>query len=95
MRLDPVDDSHGHERSWDGFVTAVATAAHVRPEAITPSTRLDEDLGIDSLALAEVVVVLIVDFGMDAMAEQLDQRDWSGVTVGELYDEYRATAEPG
>jgi acyl carrier protein len=94
MALDPVDDSIGDERSWEGFVTAVATAAHVRPDAITRSTRLDEDLGIDSLALAEVVVVLIVDFGMENIAEQLDQRDWSGVTVGELYDEYRATVEP-
>jgi acyl carrier protein len=88
-----LEGSLDDKRRWNRFATSVAAAAHVRPEAITRSTRLHEDLEIDSLAFAEVVVVLIVDFGMETMADDLDRRDWSGVTVGELYDEYRSSLE--
>jgi acyl carrier protein len=78
------------EADWEDFVAAVAAAAQVREDAISPATRLGTDLGVDSLALTEVVVMLIVDFDMDGLSDQLDQRQWGSVTVGELYDEYRA-----
>ena len=86
------DPSTSDEHRWERFVHAIAAAAQVRPEAISRTTRLDDDLGIDSLALAELVVMLIVDFGMETLADDFDERDWSGVTVGALYEEYRTSA---
>jgi acyl carrier protein len=65
----------------------------VPAEDLAPSMRLDQDLALDSLALTEVVVLLIVDFDMETLAEELEQRDWRGVTLGDLYGEYR-TGQP-
>jgi acyl carrier protein len=85
-----VEAGVDRRQEWDRFAAAVAEAARVDPAAIEPHTRLLEDLGLDSLSLTEVVVALMVDFEMQALSEELEQRDWNGVTVGELYDEYRA-----
>lgn len=88
------DPSISDDERWEHFARAVAAAAQVRPEAISRTTRLEDDLGIDSLALAELVVMLIVDFEMETLADDFDQRNWSEVTVGALYEEYRiATSE--
>ncbi len=86
------DPSTSDEQQWERFVNAIAAAAQVRPETISRASRLEYDLGIDSLALAELVVMLIVDFGMGTLADDFDQRDWSGITVGALYEEYRVNS---
>ena len=75
--------------SWEAFSAAVAASVHVPAEQISPRTRLDRDLGLDSLALTELVVLLIVEFDMQGLAAELEQRDWTTVTVGALYEEYR------
>jgi acyl carrier protein len=74
---------------WPEFAAAVAACAFVSVDGITPATRLDADLGMDSLSLTELVVVLIVDFGAADLGDTLDDRDWAGVTVGQLFDECR------
>lgn len=51
--------------------------------------RLIADLGLDSLALAEVITALVLDFGMESLAADLDDRQWELVTLGELHEEQR------
>lgn len=77
------------KEGWDEFVQPIAAAAQVPPDEIAPATPLEE-LGIDSLAFTELVVTFIVDFGMETLEDELDRRDWSIVTVGELYEEFKA-----
>lgn len=79
----------GGKLQWREFAQAVAGAANVPAEAITAESRLLDDLGLDSLALSEVVVMLLVDLGMASLESGLGQRDWRHVTVGELFEEYR------
>jgi acyl carrier protein len=56
---------------------------------------LIDDLGIDSLALSELVVFLLVDLQMTSLESDLGKRDWTMVKVGELFDEYaRGQAPP-
>jgi acyl carrier protein len=88
-----VDGKH----TWEHFAAAVAGIAQVQAQDIAPTTRLDNDLGLDSLALTELVVLLIVDFDMESLEDDLDDRDWAHVTVGALYDEYTSgrRAQPG
>ena len=80
--------------SWETFAAAVAALAQVPADEITPEAGLDQDLGLDSLALTELVVLLIVDFDMQSLADELEHRDWSKVTMGELYDEYQMGRKP-
>ena len=79
---------------WEQFASAIAEAGEVSVETITPESRLLEDLGLDSLALSEVVVLLMVDFGMSALEKELASREWERVTVGELFDEYQRDERP-
>jgi acyl carrier protein len=82
-------DSRGSlKQTWQEFSDGVAGAARVPQARITPGTRLIEDLDLDSLALTEVIVVLISDFGFEQLDDELGDRVWEGVTVGDLFDEY-------
>jgi acyl carrier protein len=74
---------------WVRFAEAIAEAANLPIETIEPGSRLLEDLGIDSLGLAEVICLLLVDFKMASLESDLSTRDWRLVTVGELYEEYQ------
>lgn len=76
------------KRTWEEFTEAIAGVARVPSSGITERTRLVEDLGLDSLTLTEVVVLLIVDFELERLGDELGERDWDGVTVGALFDEY-------
>jgi acyl carrier protein len=82
------------KRSWDDFAATVAGIARVPVEGVRRDTRLVGDLGLDSLALTEVIVALIVDFDMEALSTELEERDWGAVTIGSLYDEYLSIREP-
>lgn len=75
--------------SQDKFLAAIGEIAGLDDGGPSVDARLVRDLGMDSVALAEVATFLIVDLGVDSVAETLDTRDWSEVTVAELYAEYR------
>jgi len=75
------------ERSWRELVAGIAAIARVDASAITPQTRLVEDLALDSLALTEVVVLMLVDFGLADTDGELEERDWTGVTIGAVFEE--------
>ncbi len=88
--------STGHgEPDWDRFAAEIACIAEVAPTDVSPETRIVEDLGYDSLALAELALVLIDDSEMDDVADSLVDKTWTGVTVGELYEQYRSRAGTG
>jgi acyl carrier protein len=74
--------------SWEEFVQPIADIARIDASDISPSTRLVADLDLDSLALTEVVVLLIVERGMESLSIGLEDRDWTELTVGELHREY-------
>jgi acyl carrier protein len=58
----------------------ISTALEVEPQRVTDEARLDEDLGIDSLTLVEIVVAAEDRFGLI-----IPDDDWSRFqTVGDL-----------
>jgi acyl carrier protein len=72
---------------WDRFVGIVASVGDVEPSEVREEARLIEDLGFDSLALAELAIALIDQYGMDLLSEGLAVRSWEGTTVGRLFAE--------
>jgi acyl carrier protein len=63
-----------------GLTQVLGDAAGVDPADVTPEARLGNDLGIDSLTMAEVVVAAEDRFGL-VIADD----DWSRfVTVGDV-----------
>jgi acyl carrier protein len=79
--MDPERDS------WAALTDGIAGIARIDAASLRPQTRLVEDLGLDSLALTEVIVLLLVDFGLDDPAGELEERDWAGVTIGDVHAE--------
>ena len=77
------------EQTWQEFVRIVAEVADVSSNELMRETRLVEDLGLDSLALVEIVVALLVDFGVEELSETMQDSAWVEVTLGMVYDEYR------
>jgi len=57
----------------------------VDADDVTPTARLIDDLGFDSLALAELVNILIDRHGLPESFEPAG-RDWASVTVTTLLD---------
>jgi acyl carrier protein len=82
-------ETHGEADAWERFATTVADAAEVGPGGVSPATRLVEDLNLDSLALLELVVTLLVDYGLEELPPEFERANWNGITVGRLYDEIR------
>jgi acyl carrier protein len=74
--------------SWEDFVTEVAAIAEVPATQITAETRVLEDLALDSLALAELGVVLVDKYDTHSLSRELETRRWDNVTVRSLYEEY-------
>jgi acyl carrier protein len=81
--------------NWDDFAGQLAELADCPPERVHRDTRVIEDLGLDSLALAELVVVLMEKYRMSSVSQTLEDRVWENFTVGALYDEYLAGAQTG
>lgn len=72
---------------WSELVEQV-TRFGVTPESIDRDVFLVEGLGLDSLALTELLLTLIDEHDLDALAEDLFQRSWERVSVGELFERY-------
>jgi hypothetical protein len=80
--------------SLDDFLNALGDSVGVDGASLSSSTRLVSGLAVDSLALAHVVCVLLVDFEMHTLEDDLAEREWTHVTLGELYEEYRSGTAP-
>jgi acyl carrier protein len=66
------------------FISELAALLEVSAETIDPDARLIEDLGIDSVALAEMIVLLITDYGAEELAARLEFERWENRTVREV-----------
>jgi acyl carrier protein len=74
------------QRRWDELASTISEISRRPKELIRPETRLVEDLNLDSLAVLEIVVGMLVDFGVEELPRSLEETDWRGVTLGDLYD---------
>lgn len=78
---------HGDDHAATSSVSerlraVVASHLKVRPDVLRPDTQLGEDLCMDSLAAAELLVVIEDDMHVELLAEVLEDRD--RVTYGDL-----------
>jgi acyl carrier protein len=87
--------SGGRGASWEDFAAQVAELVEWPPDKLLPTTRVIEDLGLDSLSLAELVVILVERYDMNGLSQTLEERVWENLTVGALYDEYLTGAPQG
>jgi acyl carrier protein len=74
--------------SWETFAAEVAEIAQVPAAEVMADTRVLEDLGLDSLALAELGVVLVDKYDLWSLSSDLEVRRWENLSVRALYDEY-------
>ena len=79
--------------TWDELVNTTAEIAEGSSRAIAHDTRLIADLGLDSLAVTELVVVLIDEYGIETLSRDLDAIEWETLTVGALFETY--VSRPG
>jgi acyl carrier protein len=84
-----MSDAPATDLTWRDFAN---TLGEVSPGSeIKPETRLVEDLGLDSLALAELITFLMETYGAPNLSQQLEDRVWEGVTAGTLFEECEAS----
>jgi hypothetical protein len=81
--------------TWEEFATQLAELVERPPDEVLPTTRVIEDLGLDSLALAELVLILVEKYEMGGLSKTLEERVWENVTAGALYDEYLTGGRSG
>jgi hypothetical protein len=55
---------------------------------------LIEDLALDSVALAELLTILIDDYGVERLVTGLEDQGWAGLTAKELFDRF-VNGDPG
>lgn len=74
--------------SWERFS---ADLTELAGSPVQPETRIIEDLGLDSLALFELVVMLIDDYGSKSFEERLPDLVWKELTAQRLFTDYIST----
>jgi acyl carrier protein len=73
--------------TFDEFAHRVSDALDLEPEEMVPEARLDEDLGLDSYDLVEVLTLV------EELGARLPDEVTVGIqTVGDLYREYAQRA---
>ena len=72
--------------AWERFRDDVAEVARVPPEQVTRDAWLIDDLGLDSLSVAEIIAMLAVDYGLDRALDDLERRSWERTTAGDLFE---------
>ena len=77
-----------HAVEFDEFRAEIANVTDVPVDDVRAESRVLEDLALDSLALAELGVVLVDRFDTYSLSRDLETRRWDNVTVRDLYDEY-------
>lgn len=82
------------EAEWQEFADALAEIFTDSRAELKPESRLIEDLGVDSLALAELIIVLIEKYDPARLSRRLDDRAWEEVTLGMLFQECKGS-DPG
>jgi len=80
----------GEGIGWTDLAVEIAAIGRLPVERVEPEALLIDDLGFDSLAIAELIVLLVDDYGISTLPQDLESRDWTDVTVGQLRDECAA-----
>jgi acyl carrier protein len=62
----------------------------IEAAAIQPQSLLADDLGFDSLAFAELGVLLEERYGATQLVDQLETIEWKTLTAGVVFDNYIA-----
>jgi acyl carrier protein len=70
------------------FCHLVAGLTDLQPEFVTPEATFVDDLGLDSITLANLLAQLIERHQLRRLDADLLERDWREVTVEELYSQY-------
>ena len=83
------------DEAWEEFRARLAELAGVPVGDVTPGSRLVEDLGLDSLGVTEVAVLLLVDYELEGLSDELQRSGWEGVTAGDVYEECRGGRRGG
>jgi len=80
----------GGPLSFEEFARRVSEALDIEPDELVPGARFDEDLGLDSYDLVELLTLV------EEMGARLPDSVAVGIqTLGELYGEYeQRTARP-
>lgn len=77
----------GQAISFDEFARRMADSLDLEPDDIVPDARFDEDLGLDSYDLVELVTMV------EELGAHLPDDVVVGIdTVGDLYREYEQRA---
>jgi hypothetical protein len=84
---------------WREFLDTLSEILPASGAELKPGARLIEDLGLDSLALAELIIVVIEKYDPPSLTRPLKDRTWEGVTLGRLFQECKGSipgaASPG
>jgi len=72
---------------WEDLAVEIAAIGRLPVERVVPEAGLIDDLGYDSLAVAELIVLLTEEYEITTLPGDLETRDWSKVTVGQLREE--------
>ena len=81
-------------QEWLSFTKRIAEVTRTPAELIRPDARVVEDLGLDSLALAELSVSLREAYETAEYQLQLESRRWEATTIGQLYEECTGSRAP-
>jgi acyl carrier protein len=71
--------------SWDAFTAEIVDISLTPADRIVPDARLVQDLDLDSLALIELVVVMVDKYEL-TIPDDLDAERWKDLTAGQLFD---------
>lgn len=86
------DDASTSE--WLSFADRLAQLTAMPAEQIDPDVEVMGGLGLDSLALAELVLVLREAYESPGRQIQLDGRNWQRITVGQLFELFSGSRVP-
>ena len=82
------------QTDWMGFKHRLADVTQIPADEISSDTQLVSGLGLDSLALAELVMALRESYESPARQIQLEGRNWQTITVGQLFEEFTGNRVP-
>jgi acyl carrier protein len=72
--------------------TGVSSLLHIGPEAITPTTRLKEDLNVDSMFMIEIAMRLEADFDIEIPEEDMPKLEDMTQIVAYVSEKVNANA---
>lgn len=70
------------------LIGELAEIGRLAERDIDLDSSLASDLGLDSVAVAEVAVLLVEEYDVDPGKVDMDGNNWSAMTVRRLLDDY-------